>query len=514
MSPNGREMRELLLARMRQQKDFPAMSQTIALLNKLKSSDDGSPSELSNIILRDYALTLKILKLVNSVGYLQFGEVTTISRAIMLLGFENIRNIALSLLLFEQFSGSSSAKVKELLLRAICSGVVAQKVADETKIVNVEEAFICALFHSFGRIITAFYMPDKIEEVRKVSFEKGLSEDSAAMSVLGSSYEMIGMEIANFFSFPKKISLTMKKVRPSEISRGAGETDRLCSIANFSNEITGILSAASDNKGKDDLLRRLLLVYRPHFAGVEEKMDQIISAAASELSGYAGMFGFDLSGLPFYRKLAKWGGVEQEQPEIAPIEETEGISTIEGILESDKSTASDTVFSKGVLEINTAILNDYPLNDIIRIALETIYRGMNFAGSSKVLFLFRDAKVPVMKTKFGFGADMADLRQWFEFTLGKPEDIFNIAMAKPTDLVIKDIISPDIKPLLPSWYSRKISEHEFIILLPIVINKRAIGLFYVEGNKSDFSKITSEELKYLTILRDQTVLAIKQKHSL
>jgi len=41
--------------------------------------------------------------------------------------------------------------VKELLLRSICGGILAQIIAKETKFVNVEEAFICSLFHSFGR---------------------------------------------------------------------------------------------------------------------------------------------------------------------------------------------------------------------------------------------------------------------------------------------------------------------------------------------------------------------------
>jgi GAF domain-containing protein len=87
-------------------------------------------------------------------------------------------------------------------------------------------------------------------------------------------------------------------------------------------------------------------------------------------------------------------------------------------------------------------------------------------------------------------------------------------MAKQTDLVIKDITTPDIKPLLPAWYSKRISDTIFVIILPIVINKKPIGLFYIEGDKTAFGKTTAGELKYLTMLRDQTVLAIKQKHTL
>ena len=191
-----------------------------------------------------------------------------------------------------------------------------------------------------------------------------------------------------------------------------------------------------------------------------------------------------------------------------------GISSIAGILESSNDKTPDTIFSKGVLEINTAILNSYPLNDVIKMVLETIYRGMNFSGVAKALFLLRDSKTSVMKIKFGFGGELSDLRQWFEFAPGRPLDIFNMALSKPSDLVIKDITTPDIKPLLPSWYSGRVSEDIFVIILPIIINKNPIGLFYIEGEKRTFGKITSEDLKYLTLLRDQTVLAVKQKYSI
>jgi len=514
MASNAKEFKETLIAQISQHSDLPLMSQTITLLNDLNSSDDSSSTALSNIILKDYALTLKILKLVNSVGYLQFGEVTTISRAIMLLGFENIRNIAVTLLLFDQLGGRSSDKVKELLLRAVCSGVLARKMADETRGVNIEEAFICSLFHSFGTIMTAFYMPEKIDEIDKLCVEKGHTEEVAAISVLGASYEAIGKEIAETWNFPKKIVTTMKKIRPEEIQVASGELERLCSLSNFSNEITAIIASPSLAKNKEEQLRKLMNIYKAHFGSIEN-VKQLISDVASEVAEYAGMFNVNTSGLIFYRNLTQWDseGKEEETLEKTQGGMTAGLSSIAGILDAENEKTPDSVFSKAVLEINTAILNDYPLNEVIKIALETIYRGLNFSGDSKVLFFLRDSKTLAMKIKFGFGGDLPVLRQWFEFSLDKPEDIFNLAMAKPTDLVIRDITTPEIKALLPSWYSKKIINNIFIILLPIVINKKPIGLFYIEGVSAAFEKVTAEELKYLTMLRDQTVLAIKQKHT-
>ena len=376
MTSNAREIKESLIARINQHSDFPAMSQTIALLNKLKASGEMSSDDLSNVILKDYALTLKILRLINSVGFVQFGEVTTISRAIMLLGFENIRNIALTLLLYEQIGGSSGEKVKDLLLRSICSGILAQNIAEETKFVNVEEAFICSLFHTFGKIMVAFYMPEKADEIIKMCADKESAEDIAAMSVLGSSYEALGMEIAETWNFPKRIIVTMKKLRPSDIRPDPGEIERFCSISNFSNDIAGIMASLSAVPEKEDQVKKLVSVYKAHFEGIEDKVSQILSKTASAVAEYADMFSLKTGELPFFRTLTQWAGGTSE---IVPVEvltdETAGISTIEGILEADNEKTPDTVFSKGVLEINTAILNNYPLNDVIKIAPKRFIEG-------------------------------------------------------------------------------------------------------------------------------------------
>ena len=95
-------VKDRILERIRNGDDFPATSATINLITRLSSANDASITELANIILTDLGLTTKILKLLNSVFYMRFGEVTTISRAIILLGLENLRNIALSLTLFEK----------------------------------------------------------------------------------------------------------------------------------------------------------------------------------------------------------------------------------------------------------------------------------------------------------------------------------------------------------------------------------------------------------------------------
>ena len=83
-----------LLRRMRHKKDFPAFSHTISILNKASSSETEGLALVSNTILKDYSLTNKVLRLVNSAHYNRGGEkISTISRAVVMLGINAVRSI-------------------------------------------------------------------------------------------------------------------------------------------------------------------------------------------------------------------------------------------------------------------------------------------------------------------------------------------------------------------------------------------------------------------------------------
>ncbi len=103
------------------------------------------------------------------------------------------------------------------------------------------------------------------------------------------------------------------------------------------------------------------------------------------------------------------------------------------------------------------------------------------------------------------------MKKWFTVPLGDSKDIFNIAIAKQNDLVIEDIEPEAIRKLLPDWFKNRVFKKTFIVLLPILVNNKPIGMFYVEGDREGFEKISGSHLNYLRILRDQTVMAIKQK---
>jgi HD-like signal output (HDOD) protein len=102
---------EFLLRRMRHKSDFPALSESVGAINRITTSENQNLAELSNTILKDFSLTNKILRMVNSVHYRQAGggSISTVSRAIVVLGLDAVRSIAITVMLFEHLQTKDNA---------------------------------------------------------------------------------------------------------------------------------------------------------------------------------------------------------------------------------------------------------------------------------------------------------------------------------------------------------------------------------------------------------------------
>src|SRR5665647_3256442 len=82
MTQNRHPSVDRLLAAIRKSGEFPAMAKTVGLISSLTSSEATSSGALADTILQDYGLTQKVLRLVNTVAYAQYDEITTVTRAV------------------------------------------------------------------------------------------------------------------------------------------------------------------------------------------------------------------------------------------------------------------------------------------------------------------------------------------------------------------------------------------------------------------------------------------------
>uniref|UniRef100_Q47FN0 Protein kinase:GAF n=1 Tax=Dechloromonas aromatica (strain RCB) TaxID=159087 RepID=Q47FN0_DECAR len=507
---------EFLLRRMRHKSDFPALSESVSAINKIANSETESIDKLSNTILKDFALTNKLLRLVNSAYFRPAGggSISTVSRAVIVLGFEAVRNIAITVLLFEHLQNKGNAnQLKEDFLRANLAGVLAKDIGATARMRDLEQSFICALFHSLGRLLSQFYFPEESDEIRRVMAQKNCSEESAALQVLGISLEDMGMAVARQWGFPPLIVSSMRKLPAGPVKKPAQQEDRLRVLSGFSNELCDSI-AQSTPEIRDRELKKAMTRFAEAIDLNPKDVFQTVQRAVEEVADFARVIHLNLQQTSFGKQMrlfAKKGGTEvgdtndTDFADGTVLGESDPLGAVEGEAGLQILDAQ-AILTAGIQDISNTLIDGFQLNDVLRIILETMYRAMGF---KRIVLCIRDVKAGAMQGRFGFGPDANELARAFRFPLSFTPDIFHAATSKGVDLLISDINDPKIAGRIPDWYRKAVPAHSFV-LFPLNIKGSPVALIYADRDEPGGISIPEKELQLLRTLRNQAVLAIKQ----
>ena len=527
---------DFLLRRMRHKSDFPALSESVSTINKIAGSDKETISNLSNSILKDFSLTNKILRLVNSVYYRQAGggSISTISRAVLVLGFDAVRNIAITVMLFEHLQNKNNAnQLKEDFLRANLAAILAKDIGEQSSGRDVEQVFICSMFHNLGRLLSQFYFPDESDEIKRTMEQRPCTEDVAAVQVLGLTFEDLGIGIARTWGFPNLIVNSMRKLPAGNVRKANTAEDRMRILAGFSNELCALISDVEPEQ-RDKALRKVAARFGDTVPLGEQALRDTMEKSFQEIAQFAGIIGINLKKSNFGRQLQRWG-VQSGAPEtpesaksgVTPRAEsnTETSATVLSAavpagapgspLDADDGDGeravtevgnSEVILMAGIQDISNTLVEDFKLNDVLRIILETMYRAKGF---KRVILCVRDARANTMLGRFGFGPDAPEMARCFNFSLAFTPDIFHAALSKGVDILISDTNDPKIAARIPPWYRKGVNAGTFVIF-PLTIRNNPVAMIYADCDRPGEIVIPEKELSLLRTLRNQAVLAIKQ----
>lgn len=488
-----------LIRRIHQRGDFPALASAISSINNLADDDAGSTSRLADAILRDFALTQKILRLVNSATYSRYSatRTATISRAIVILGFDTVRNLAISLMLLDQIGDRRQAeRMREEFLRASLGALLARALSKNLQIGNAEEAYICGLFHRLGRLLSCCYLTEQAETVRRLVAEHDDDEIGAAVRVLGTSYEALGIGVARTWGFPEAMIDSLRHLAPGAAGNGATPTRVLSSLAC---EI-GALFELPEPGARDRALEPLLLRYHAVLPVPTELALRALREAEAGLDELAQAFEIDRRGTVFER-------VPQSGPETATAVDGEqlGVGQAEATTGAKPVHDPDATLAVGIQDLSDALLEGSKLSDVLRIVTETVYRALR---PQRVLVCLRDGRSGEMQARFALG-DQADARRPnFRFVIGRGDDLFNRIIAREHDVLIADSTEPKVKDRLPPWYRQHFAAPSFLVM-PLRLREVPVAMIYADHAQANGLVIAPTTLTLLRTLRKQALLAIK-----
>ncbi len=193
---------------------IPTLSIVIDKIARLLQNPQTSAEEVGKAITTDQALAAKVLRLVNSAFYGFPGKITTITHAVVILGFTTVKNIVLTASIFDAFAKKKSAvsefNIEHFWMHSIGCGAASQAIAKHIGFKDKEECFIVGLIHDIGKIIVCYYFPEEFEAVfRHAKDRDGLFIDSER-EVLGITHDEIGAIITRRWNLPANLHMVVQ----------------------------------------------------------------------------------------------------------------------------------------------------------------------------------------------------------------------------------------------------------------------------------------------------------------
>ncbi|MDB5756821.1 MAG: hypothetical protein JWM30_110 [Burkholderia sp.] len=462
---DSRKTQEMLWKQIKEQGHLPGFSNVVDQIVGAMQSEDEREFSMTRTVLSDPALTHRVLRLANSAMYAMFGEINTVSRAVMVLGTESIGHLALGLKLVDSLAtvSSTSAGVRTEMEKAVLAGHIARQVTAQASTRDAEEAVVCSLLHGLGRMVVVFYLPQYFEAITQM-VEEGVDEAVAAVKVLGMTMVDIGRLIARRWGLPRDLIESLHDVTPQ-----AGEPlDHAGWLAALSTMSSTCARAICEQDAGEEALAMIV-------------------------EGYADMLGMESGTV-----LEAVGAAREAAREDPVLTRAAAVAVASTAAPVDAVRADATpALVRGVADMRK-VAASITTSQLMTMALETIYQNLKLTRA--VAFL-RNRKEGKYVAGMCFGADVQPLASRLVFSDAYQPDVFHAALANDKMVCVKDASDPAFRAKLPRWWKDTFPAVRSFIVLPLMANRHPVGFIYGDWDDAAPVALAQSEIQALNELR-------------
>ena len=499
-----RRVRAALLKKVCGDDEMFALGSSIARVVQMASSDDQGTQELAYYVLSDVAHTQRILRLSNTAQYRRRSgtPVTTVSRAISLLGFDNVKTTALAMLLVDALSNSAHAtSVRIELEAALCASLVGREMARHSPYQGSEEASISALFKNLGPLLVASHEHDRYREIALIVADGKHTVNQASQMILGCSYDALTETVLGEWQIPDQIVRSLVSPAAGSLKPAQNRAEWMRQAAAFSHDVSRLLgrsaNPAASKEAREMLVRygaALNLKAEPLFelfATVQDEMNVMLQSMNMERQPRVAEEPEDNGSLPDFLQLATMDSTPQPNPGTYP---------------SGKPKNAHELLLACVQDVTQLRASGKcKANDVILAVLDGLYRSLGFRFATVVL---KDARNMQYRARVSFGDRHAQVQPDFVFPAQSTRDIFHLAMENDADLTISDAFTQKMRDLLPAWYRKLRPEARSFVVLPLVVGGVRFGLFYADRDTVAPEGISPDEAALVRALKTQVIAAL------
>jgi HD-like signal output (HDOD) protein len=503
--------REQLLEKIRADKSLPTLGVAISKVVKITSSGEDSISELAHFILSDVALTQKILRLSNTIAYRTLGgvSVTTISRAIFLLGFDTIKASAMASLLVDGFKDKRQAQaVRKELVQALCASVTAREIARRSHHAKSEEAAVAALFKNIGRLLVASFDHLLYDKIQNLSIHDPQQANDTCNQLLGSSFERFGESVLQDWKIPESIIHALQPIHGEQKKTTQG-TEWVKQVANFSDSLALIL--VQNDGRKLSVAERCVPLIKRFGNALEidaEQLQVILNSVDKEARQLAITLEVPLATLSETANITTINDSDFCDEFMLPAFDAQQLQSITRHPSGKPSNARDLLLA-GVQDATQMLASKHlKLNDLVLLVLETLYGAMGFRFATACL---RDLQQAKYTARISVGEKYMERQKEFQFPVQGETSIFHVAIHNNVDLMIADALNPKIQAILPTWHKHLLPDARSFIILPLVIDNKALGLFYADRILPAAEGVPPDETALIKTLKGQLMSAMMKR---
>ena len=270
--------------------DLPALSTVATRVLQLTRRSLTNVSALEQEIVRDQGLVTRILRLANSAAYGVSGTIATVNRAVVVLGFDTVRSLAVTACAESVYRGGASAFTDQMLWEhSVGAAAVSRLVAAECAYPAPEEAFIAGLVHDVGKVVMSGRLPARYEEVISSVYNgKADSFMEAERAMFGFDHAEVGFLVVQGWGLPPDIA---ESVRFHHDLASAVDEPHLCAVVSLANALCVKLELGPHQRPDLDLT---LLPASEQLGLTGDRLDALLAdasaRASAELAPYAPMW--------------------------------------------------------------------------------------------------------------------------------------------------------------------------------------------------------------------------------
>jgi putative nucleotidyltransferase with HDIG domain len=217
-------------------------------VNELVNNPHASAADIGQAVEQDAALTARLLKIVNSPYYGFPSSIDTISRAITIIGIQDLHDLVLATATVGTLSKIDSERIniEKFWRHSLYCAVISKILAEHLHENSTERMFVTGLLHDIGTLVMYQAIPDECSQAIELAKETGQDVHAAEKSIIGFSHNEVGAELATRWNLPGNIIEVIRHHHEPEQANSHPLDVALIHIANF---ITNTLDESCNRTG-------------------------------------------------------------------------------------------------------------------------------------------------------------------------------------------------------------------------------------------------------------------------